>query len=68
MEDESRQDIRRLLKSFGIQADEAIMTHLAQRPNVDVLQLRVTLEDVTDYGDNPPAQPLHVEIESEIRA
>ena len=68
MEDNARQDIRRLLKSFGIQADEVIMAHLAQNSGVDALQLRVTLEDVTDYGDNLPASPLHLEIEAEVRA
>ena len=67
MEDNARQDIRRLLKSFGIQADEAIMAHLAQQAAGTVLQLRVTLEDITDYGDNAPADPLRLEIEAEVR-
>ncbi|MCA9957204.1 MAG: hypothetical protein KC434_20890 [Anaerolineales bacterium] len=67
MEDNARQDIRRLLKSFGIQADEAIMAHLAQLPEGTVLQLRVTLEDVTDYGGNPPTNPLQLEIEGEVK-
>jgi hypothetical protein len=67
MEDTTRQDIRRLLKTFGIQADEAIMAHLAQLTGVAALQLRVTLADVTDYGENPPANPLHLEIEGEVR-
>jgi hypothetical protein len=67
MEDNTRQDIRRLLKMFGIQADEAIMAHLTQPLNVAALQLRVTLADVTNYGDNPPANPLRLEIEGEVR-
>jgi len=67
MEDNARQDIRRLLKTFGIQADEAIMAHLAQQTGVAALQLRLTLEDVTDYGENPPARPLGLEIEGEVR-
>jgi hypothetical protein len=67
MEDDARQDIRRLLKTFGIQADEAIMGHLAQQTGVNALQLRVILEDVTDYGENPPADPLRLEIEGEVR-
>lgn len=67
MEDNTRQDIRRLLKAFGIQADEAIMAHLAQQLSVESLQLRVTLEDVTDYGDNPPPNALRLEIESDVR-
>ena len=67
MEDNARQDIRRLLKTFGIQADEAIMAHLAQQPDGVALQLRITLEDVTDYGDYPPVRPLQLEIEGEVR-
>lgn len=67
MEDNTRQDIRRLLKAFGIQADEEIMAHMAQQLTVESLFLRVTLEDVTDYGENPPANQLRLEIEGEVR-
>ena len=67
MADNAQQDIRRLLKTFGIQADEAIMAHLEQQTEAATLQLRLTLEDVTDYGENPPAVPLHLEIEGEVR-
>jgi hypothetical protein len=67
VEDNTRQDIRRLLKSFGIQADEAIMAHLAQNPAVGKLQIRVVLEDLTDYGDNPSISPLRVEVEGEVQ-
>lgn len=67
MEDNSRNDIRRLLKSFGIQADEAILTHLVRNPDAPALRLRITLEDLTDYGQKPPDEPLAVEIEGVIR-
>ena len=50
MEETTRNDIRRLLKVFGIQADEAMMAQLAQRPDTDVLRVRAVLEDITD-GD-----------------
>lgn len=63
----SRDDIRRLLKTFGIEADEAIITHLARTPGRSPLHLRVTLEDLTDYGADVPVKPLHVEIEGEIQ-
>ena len=66
MNDTSRDDIRRLLKTFGIQADEAIIAHLARMPDGPPLQIRLVLEDLTDYGDNPPANPLQLEIEGEI--
>lgn len=66
MDDQSRQDIRRLLKTFGVRADETLVAHLARNPDVDTLRVRVTLEDLTDYGDNPPQEPLHLEVEEEI--
>lgn len=67
MEDTSRKDIRRLLKTFGIQADEAMVAHLARNPDVKTLRVRVSLEDLTDYGDLIPDKPLHVTVEDEIR-
>ena len=50
MEETTRNDIRRLLKVFGVQADEALMAHLDKHPGVPVLHLRITLEDLTEYG------------------
>lgn len=67
MEESSRNDIRKLLKRFGLQADEAVMLHLAQTPGERPLRLRITLQDLTDYGDSPPAAPLSVVVEGEIR-
>ena len=67
MENPSRDDIRRLLKTFGIAADEAILTHLAKNPGVGPRNVRLTLEDLTDYGGSPPDVPLHLELEGEIR-
>ena len=67
MEESSRTDIRRLLKTFGVQADEAIIVHLARDLRVGSLRIRLVLEDLTDYGDSPPVEPLHLEIEGEIR-
>jgi hypothetical protein len=66
-EDFPRTDIRRLLKTFGIQADEAIVAHLARTSGPHSLHLRITLSDITDYGDGQPAHPLHLEIEGDIR-
>jgi hypothetical protein len=68
MSDASREDIRRLLKNFGIQADDAIQAHLDRNPaDIPPLHLRITLEDLTDYGDHPPAEELHIEIEGTVR-
>ena len=67
MQETSRDDIRRLLKQFGIRADEAVIAHLARTSGDGPLRVRLTLEDLTDYGNNPPEIPLHLEIEGEIR-
>ena len=67
MEDSSRNDIRRLLKTFGIQADEAMVAHLARHPGIEILQIRLVLQDLTDYSDSPPGEVLHLEMEGEIR-
>lgn len=66
MEDEIRRDIRRLLKTFGVKADEAIVAHLARNPDVGELRVRVVLEDLTDYGDSPPQGTLELEIDDAI--
>jgi len=67
MEDNSRDNIRRLLKAFGIKADEVVIAHLARNPGDMPLQIRLILEDRTDYGDHPPETPLHLEIDGEIK-
>lgn len=68
MSENTQNDIRRLLKSFGIQADDAISIHIAQLPEDTSLHLRITLEDLTDYGGAPPAEKLRVEVEGEVRS
>lgn len=67
MEDTSRKDIRRILKTFGIGADEALVAHLARNPDITTLRVRLTLEDVTDYGANEPSPPLRLVVEDEIK-
>ena len=67
MEDNSRNDIRKLLKTFGIQADEAMVAHLARNQDLTALQVRLTLEDLTEYGDQTHSAPLHLVLEGEIR-
>ena len=47
MDDNSRKDIRALLKTFGVKADEAIVGYLAKNPDVQQLNLKVTLEDLS---------------------
>jgi hypothetical protein len=67
MESPSKDDIRRLLKTFGIQADDAITAHVEGLGAGPPLQVRLLLEDLTDYGDDPPENPLRLEIEGQIR-
>lgn len=66
MSEDARTDIRRLLKRFGVQADEAVVRHLARLPQARPLRLRCTLEDCTDYGAGAPAAALAVTVEDEV--
>ncbi len=65
MEENVLMDIRRLLKTFGVQADSAIIQHLQQHPEVSKLTLRIRLEDITEYPD-PGVQPLSFSVEGRI--
>ena len=67
MDDSSRSDIRSLLKTFGIQADEAIVAHLARNPGAGPLRVQLQLTDLTDYGDQAPDQPLSLIVDGTIR-
>jgi hypothetical protein len=67
MEENGRKDIRRLLKTFGIQADEAIVAHLASHPQINTLNLRVILEDLTEYDQDDPVVPLRLQVEDTIQ-
>ncbi len=66
MEDNSRKDIRALLKTFGVRADEAIVGHLARNPDVSKLRLKVCLHDLTDYGDHAPDTALSLQVDGDI--
>jgi hypothetical protein len=67
MESMSRDDVRRMLKAFGVKADELVVSHLARTNYPGPLRLALILEDRTDYGGRPPAEPLRLEMEGEIR-
>lgn len=66
-DDNSRKDIRRILKTFGIRADEAMVAHLARNPDISSIRVRLTLEDVTEYSQDPAVEELHLTIEDEIK-
>lgn len=60
-------DIRRLLKTFGVQADEAILAHLQRVPGNQPLRIRLILEDITAYEESLPTTPLHLVVEGIVR-
>jgi hypothetical protein len=68
MTETERDAIRMLLKTFGIQADGAMVAHLARAPRDQPVRIRLILEDLSDYGSSPPEVPLHLEIEGELRS
>ena len=60
-------DIRRLLRSFGMQADEAMQAAATNARGAQVLRFRLVVEDVTDYGGTKPERPPRVfELEGEV--
>jgi hypothetical protein len=74
------EDIRKLLKEFGLTADETISAFLIETKPARPLRLRIVLEDITDYGHellddateqetgvgSRPATPLRLVVEGEI--
>jgi hypothetical protein len=54
-----------LLKTFGVQADTAIVEHLLNHPDVESLRLRIRLEDATEYTDRN-VQPLSFVVEGNV--
>ena len=67
MEDtQTSKDIRRLLKTFGVQADEAIREYFERNPGVSALHLRIVLENQPGAAQVPDQPPLHFEVEGEV--
>ena len=60
-----KKDIRALLKTFGVMADEAIVGHIAKNPSVTSLNFKVTLEDITEYEDSS-IEKLNLEITKSV--
>lgn len=57
MSEETRKDIRQLLKRFGVAADEAIIEHLARSTPPQPVRLCCTLH-VCDADGSPVGEPL----------
>jgi hypothetical protein len=66
MRSNAHDDIRKLLKEFGLTADETVSAYIIESKPSRPLKLRILLEDVTPY-DTTPAEPLRVEVEGEVR-
>jgi hypothetical protein len=79
MPSSAHEDIRRLLKEFGLTADETVSSYLVETRPSRPLRLRLTLEDITDYdhqllddatdqetGGTRAEPPLRVVVEGEI--
>jgi len=58
-------DIRKLLKEFGVTADETVSAYLIENKPNEPLRLRITLEDITQYSE-APSKPLRVDVEGTI--
>jgi hypothetical protein len=65
LQDSTRRDMRRLLKTFGVSADEALTTYLREHPEVAHLHVRITLQG-TASSEGAAAEPLQLEIEDTI--
>lgn len=66
MSSTERDTMRALLKSFGIQADEAVIVYLTRNPEIKSLQIRLMLEDLTDYGNTAPEGSLTLALEGTV--
>ena len=66
MPSNAHDDIRKLLKEFGLTADETVSAYLIEEKPSRPLRLRIVLEDITEY-ENSPSQALRVEVSGEVR-
>ncbi len=67
MTETERDAIRRLLKTFGIQADEAMVAHLARIAPDQPVKVRLVLQDLDGLWRFTPGAKLHLEIEGDLR-
>ncbi len=65
MEESRRSDIRRLLKTFGVKADEAIIQHMTRNPGSSPMCVRIVLEEIPEPGGS--TEPLRFSVEGSIR-
>lgn len=65
MRSTAHDDIRKLLKEFGLTADETVTAFLIEEKPKQPLRLRIVLEDLTQY-ETPPSRQLRVEVEGQV--
>jgi len=66
MPSDAHEDIRKLLKEFGLTADETVSAYLIEEKPSQPLRLRIVLEDVSQHA-SAPSRPLRVEVEGDVR-
>jgi hypothetical protein len=64
MDETMQNDIRKLLKTFGVTADQAIQAYFETHPDLNAVRIRLVLEDL---NPNQPSEALHLEVEGEVR-
>jgi hypothetical protein len=67
MPSDAHGDIRRLLKEFGLTADETVTAYLIEEKPPHPLHLRIVLQDVTEYS-SPPNRELKVTVDGQVGA
>jgi hypothetical protein len=67
MSEETQQDIRKLLKTFGVKADEAITGYVERASGEEPVRLRITLEPLRTAGGIEADAPTLLVIEGEVR-
>jgi hypothetical protein len=65
MQDKAHNDIRRLLREFGIKADETLTAYLRDSKPPAPVRVRILLEEVGQISA-PHGDRLHLEIEGEV--
>ncbi len=64
--EDTHNEIRKLLKIFGVQADEAIMARVDRLGDHGSLNLRLTLEELNDHHMALSTEPLRVIVEGSV--
>ena len=64
MNSSTHDDIRKLLKQFGLTADETVSAYIVENKPANPLRLRIVLEEISQPG---APSPLRVEVEGEVK-